>query len=31
MAKIENGLDIYHITQLEIQILKDKKMNLQQL
>ena len=30
MAKIENELDIY-IMQLEIQILKEKKMNLQQL
>ena len=30
MAKVENDLDIY-ITQLEMQILKDKKMNLQQL
>jgi hypothetical protein len=30
MAKVENDLDIY-ITQLEMQILKDKKTNLQQL
>ena len=30
MAKVENDLDIY-ITLLEMQILKDKKTNLQQL
>ena len=30
MAKVENDIDIY-ITQLEMQILKDKKTNLQQL
>ena len=29
MAKVENDLDIY-ITQLEMQILKDKKTKLQQ-
>jgi hypothetical protein len=29
MAKVENDLD--YITQLEMQILKDKKTNLQQL
>ena len=29
MAKVENDLDIY--TQLEMQILKDKKTNFQQL
>ena len=32
MAKVENDLDIYiYIAQLEMQILKDKKTNLQQL
>ena len=30
MAKVENDIDIY-IKQLEMQILKDKKTNLQQL